>query len=118
MRLQISISEAPFSDSPANKARDDPPAPSNPIFLLDGLKFKIFKDLTNPRTSVFVPINRPLKFLTVLTAPTFFAIGVISSKYSITEVLWGIVTLNPEKFRDLIPSNAWEIFSGSVEHFG
>ena len=49
----------------------------------------------NPSTSVFVPIQRPSRATSVLTAPTRVASGSISSSFSRIATLNGAVMLAP-----------------------
>ena len=103
LRLKIEISATPSNAAWISIAVAAPPAPAIVIFLPIASIPASFKPFMYPTPSVIVPVNTPLSFTTVFTAPHISAAGVNLSKYFPITVLLGIDTFHPRTFIALKP---------------
>ena len=114
-RFSTNTSEAPASASSVTMARAAPPAPRTTTRLfLGSTPASARTPRRKPLPSVFSPIRRFPSRLTVFTAPMMAASGAISSRYSMTATLCGIVRLMPCMPNARTPSIASRNFAGGT----
>ena len=91
-------------------ALDAPPAPITSTFLSFNDVYSSM-DLTAPVPSVLYPFAMPFLNVMVFTAFICLAVSSISSRYSITWVLYGIVIFNPIIFNVFADSMSFSMLS-------
>ena len=93
----------------ARIARDTPPAPTTRTFLFSNSIPSSFREFWNPMLSVLSPTFVSLNEI-VFTAWICFASFFISSRYFITWILCGIVTLMPSYVFDFMKASRFSGF--------